>query len=92
MGDEAKSGTHLAVAIQVLTFFFLEHTTISGAIYLKFHLQWRCTPKKKGQHLLSCSFCVTFGPNRHRARVPCHNDFTNRDKRLNSVLLAMLAD
>ena len=46
MGDEAKSGTHLAVAIQVLT-FFLEDTTIPGAITFKFHPQWGCPSKKK---------------------------------------------
>ena len=32
MGDEAKSGTHLAEANQVLTFSFLELIIISGAI------------------------------------------------------------
>ena len=47
MGDEAKSGTHLAEANQVLTFSFLELIIISGAIYLKFHPQRGCPQKKK---------------------------------------------
>ena len=46
MGGKAKSGTHLAAAIQVLP-FFLEHTTNSGAIYLKFHPQRGVLQKRK---------------------------------------------
>ena len=57
----------------------------------KFHPQWGC-PRKKGHHLLCCSFCVTSGQNRHHARVRCQNASTYQDKRLNTVVVAMLAD
>ena len=48
--------------------------------------------QKKGHHLLCCSFCVTSCPNCHQARVRCRNAFTYRDKRLNTAVLAMLAE
>ena len=92
MGGQAKSGTHLAVAIQVLTFFFSAlpmwvqftlNSTHNGVFSKK---------EKKGKHLLSCPVCVTFSPNRHQARVPCHIAFAYRGKRLNTVVLDMLAD
>ena len=38
-------------------------------------------PSKNGHHQLCCSFCVTSGSNRHRARVRCNNAFTYWDKR-----------
>ena len=90
MVDDAKSGTHLAEAKKVLTFLFSRSTTPLRV--LKFHSHWGCPPKKKGQHLLCCTFCVTFGPNRHRARVSCYDACIYRDKRLNTVVVAMLAD
>ena len=90
MSGKAKSGTHFEAAIQVLT-FFLEHTANSGTIYLKFHLQWGCSPKKKKKRVNTC-FSATFSPNRNQTRVPCHIAFVYRDKRLNTVVLDMLAD
>ena len=41
-----------------LFFFYLEITSIPGAFSLG-------SPKKKGQYLLGCTFCVIFGQNRH---------------------------
>ena len=95
MGGVAKSGTHLAAANQATTFFFFWNSSSFrgqfslNSAHIGSALQKK---KKKGQHLICCSFYVTFGSNRHRARVPCQNTFTYRDRRLNTVVLAMPAD
>ena len=88
MGNEAKSGIHPAVAI----FFFGAHHYFGCNFSINSTHHGGFLQKKKGQHLICCSFHVTFGPNCHRARITCQNASTYRDRRLNTVVLAMLDD
>ena len=42
-------------------------------IEIRIQKKWRCSPKKRGQHLHYCGNCVTRGPIYCRARVTFHN-------------------
>ena len=79
------------VAMLVST-FFLEDTTIPGAICVKFHPQVGCPPKKRSAPVFLPHYCASHSQERHRARVPRHHSFSYRDKRMITVVLAMLAD
>ena len=55
MADDTKSGTHLAEAKKVLTFFF-EHPATLGAIYSEFHPHWVVLHKKKVNTCFAAAF------------------------------------